>query len=105
MPSACSSTSEAAPDLRRVSRPAAGATPTGTTANRHTPSMPPHVATCVEVTADFLAAQPGAVQRALASHCRGEDGQCTGCGQARIPWPCIVATSARTADQQRRIAR
>ncbi|MGH3568935.1 MAG: hypothetical protein ACRDRH_23495 [Pseudonocardia sp.] len=57
-----------------------------------TGGMPPNVAQCIDVAAQFLAAQPGAVERALAKHRRGKDGRCTGCVHTQTRWPCAVAS-------------
>lgn len=46
--------------------------------------------------AELLAADPGAVQRALAAHHRAPNGRCAACGPVGR-WPCAVATIAHRA--------
>lgn len=58
--------------------------------------MSRNVADCIDAAARYLATEPAAVQRALATHRRGTDGRCTGCGGV-VRWPCATASSARRA--------
>lgn len=58
--------------------------------------MSRNVAECIDVAAAFLAAHPGAVQRALTANRRGPDGRCTSCPPP-VRWPCTMATIARQA--------
>ncbi|WP_214401152.1 hypothetical protein [Pseudonocardia lacus] len=53
---------------------------------------------CIEVAADFVAAQPDGPRRALALHSRRPDGTCAGCRTTPTPWPCTTATIARLAE-------
>lgn len=59
--------------------------------------MPRNVVECIDIAARFLAAQPGAVERALAKHRRGDDGRCTGCVSTLTWWPCATASIAMRA--------
>lgn len=52
---------------------------------------------CIEAAATYLAAQPAAVQRAMATHTRGPTGRCVGCGNTSPRWPCAIAVSALRA--------
>ena len=57
------------------------------------------MANCIEAAALYLATQPDAVDRALASHTSDARGCCAGCGSANVRWPCAVAVSARRAEE------
>ena len=61
--------------------------------------MAGNVADCILAAAQFLAAQPGAVQRALTTHRCRPDGRCTGCGVTLVRWPCAIASSALLAQR------
>jgi hypothetical protein len=52
---------------------------------------------CIDEAARFLAAEPDAVRRALATHRPRPDGSCRACGEAAIRWPCVVAVCAQRA--------
>ncbi|MGH3565551.1 MAG: hypothetical protein ACRDRH_05875 [Pseudonocardia sp.] len=54
-------------------------------------------AACIDAAARYLASEPAAVHRALATHRPGRDGCCTGCGRNPGRWPCATAASARRA--------
>jgi hypothetical protein len=51
----------------------------------------------IEAAATYLATQPEAVHRALATHVQSHRGRCTGCGRLAPPWPCVIALCARRA--------
>jgi hypothetical protein len=53
--------------------------------------------TCIQVAAEFVAAQDDGPERALDRHRRRADGTCAGCQYAPTPWPCTTATIARLA--------
>jgi hypothetical protein len=55
-------------------------------------------ADCVEAAALYMATEPLSVRRAVVTHHPGERGGCAGCGPS-VPWPCIVAFSARRAEE------
>ncbi|MGH3615861.1 MAG: hypothetical protein ACRDRK_25355 [Pseudonocardia sp.] len=46
---------------------------------------------CIAEAIAFVAAQPGGVERTLATHRRRSDGRCAGCVHTRTWWPCAVA--------------
>jgi len=52
--------------------------------------------------AQFLARQPGAVERVLATHLRRADGGCTGCFGPLVRWPCTLAAIAVHAQGRHR---
>lgn len=52
---------------------------------------------CIDEAARFLATEPDAVRRALATHRPRPDGCCRACGEAAIRWPCVVAVGAKRA--------
>jgi hypothetical protein len=52
---------------------------------------------CIDVAARFLAAEPGAVERAFEAHRRQSDGRCTGCRTRPVTWPCSTASIALAA--------
>lgn len=54
-------------------------------------------AACVEAAALYMATEPQSVRRAVVTHHPGERG-CAGCGPS-VSWPCIVAYSARRAEE------
>lgn len=54
-------------------------------------------ADCVEAAAHYMATEPQSVRRAVVAHHPGERG-CAGCGPS-VSWPCIVAYSARRAEE------
>ncbi len=54
-------------------------------------------ADCVEAAALYMATEPQSVRRAVVTHHPGERG-CAGCGPS-VSWPCIVAYSARRAEE------
>jgi hypothetical protein len=53
--------------------------------------------TCIQVAAEFVAAQDDGPRRALDQHRRRADGTCAGCRNAPVRWPCTTATIARLA--------
>lgn len=59
--------------------------------------MPPNVADCIDVAVEFLARQPGAVDRALAMHQSDSGGWCTECRVTPVRWPCTTAGIALRA--------
>ena len=54
-------------------------------------------AASVEAAARYMATEPQSVRRAVVTHHPGERG-CAGCGPS-VSWPCIVAYSARRAEE------
>lgn len=54
-------------------------------------------ADCVEAAARYMATEPQSVRRAVVAHRPATRG-CTGCGPT-VSWPCIVASSARRAEE------
>ncbi|MGH3565312.1 MAG: hypothetical protein ACRDRH_04625 [Pseudonocardia sp.] len=46
---------------------------------------------CIAEAITVVAAQPGGVERILATHRRRSDGRCTGCAHTLTKWPCTVA--------------
>lgn len=65
--------------------------------NRSTSGAGADEPSCIDVAAEFLAAQPGAVERTMARHARRDDGYCSGCVHTLTRWPCGVAAIARSA--------
>ena len=55
-------------------------------------------ADCVEAAALYMATEPLSVRRAVVTHHPGDRGGCAGCGPS-VSWPCIVAFSARRAEE------
>ncbi len=60
-------------------------------------AVTPGSADCIDVAAQLLAREPGAVARALSSHARSSNGRCGGCRTRPVPWPCSTAAIALTA--------
>jgi hypothetical protein len=52
---------------------------------------------CIDAAARFLAAEPGAAERALENHRRSPDGRCAGCRTRPVDWPCSTASIALAA--------
>ncbi len=52
---------------------------------------------CIEVAAEFVAAQPGGITRILTAHQPRPDGTCAGCLHKPTSWPCTTATIAHRA--------
>lgn len=59
-------------------------------------ALPSDVMDCIDAAARYLATDPEAVERALATHVRTRNGRCAACGR-RVHWPCAVASSAARA--------
>jgi len=52
---------------------------------------------CIQVAAEFVAAQPGGITRILTAHQHRADGTCAGCLHRPTPWPCTTVTIAHRA--------
>lgn len=49
---------------------------------------------CIEVAAEFVAAQPGGITRIRTAHQQQANGTCSGCLHKPTPWPCTTVTIA-----------
>ena len=52
---------------------------------------------CIDLAAEYLAADPAAVERTLLTHVAGAGGRCVCCRDIGGRWPCAMATIARQA--------